>query len=93
MILIANEIAPSVSGVDILRVIFVWFPVLINRLRILPFYLGSIVEIFRLIIIANETAPSVSGVDISQIVFLWFSVLINRLRIFPFDLGLIVPSF
>ena len=58
-----------------------------------PLYLGSIVEIFRLIIIANETAPSVSGVDISQIVFLWFSVLINRLRIFPFDLGLIVPSF
>ena len=56
------------------------FPVLLNRLRIVTYYLGSIVTNFRLISIAKEIAPNVSGVDRSWIVFVWFSVLINRLR-------------
>ena len=79
MILIANEIAPSVSGVDISRVIFVWFPVLINSLRIAPFDLGLIVPSFQLILIANEIASSGSGVDRSRIVFVWLTLIVKRI--------------
>ena len=63
MILIANEIAPSDSGIDRSRIVFVWFPVLINRLRIVPFDLAMIVRSFSLILIANKIEPSGSGVD------------------------------
>ena len=40
-----------------------WFPVLINRLRIVPFDLALIVTNFQLILIANEIT---SGVDTRQ---------------------------
>ena len=80
----------SGCGVDRSWIVFEWFPVLLNRLRIVLFNLGSIVASFRLISIANEITPSGSGVDRSWIVFVWFPVLINRLRIVPFDLALIV---
>ena len=42
--------------------LFQQFRVLINRLKIVPFNLGSIVTSFRLTSIANEIAPSESGV-------------------------------
>ena len=45
LISIADEIAPISSGVDGAGIAFAWFPVLINRLRIVPFNLGSIVAI------------------------------------------------
>ena len=48
------------------KIVSVWFPVLINRLRIVPFDLGSKVTGFRLILIANEIAPSGCGVDRSH---------------------------
>ena len=44
LILIANKITPSVTGVDRSQIVFVWFPVLINMLRIMPFDLASIVS-------------------------------------------------
>ena len=87
MISIANEIAPSDSGIDRSRIVFVWFHVLINRLRIVPFDFAMIVRSFCLILIANnKIEPSGSGVDRSRIVYVWFPVWINRLRIVPFDL-------
>ena len=43
LISIANELAPSGSGVDRSHIMYMWFPVLINRLRILHFDLASIV--------------------------------------------------
>ena len=43
MISIANEIKPGGSGVDRSWIVFMWFPVLINRLRIVPFDLALIV--------------------------------------------------
>ena len=45
LVSIADEIAPFRSGVDGAGIAFAWFPVLINRLRIVPFNLGSIVAI------------------------------------------------
>ena len=85
-ILIA-PISTLCSGVDRSQIVFLWFPVLINMLRITPFELALIVASFQLILIANEIAPSGSDVDRSQIVFVWFPVLINMLI---FDLALIV---
>ena len=48
------------------KIVSMWFPVLINRLRIIPFDLGSIVASFQLISIANKIAPNGSGIDRSQ---------------------------
>ena len=90
LISISNKIAPSVSGVDRSRIIFVWFPDLPNRLSIVPLYMGSIVASFWLILMANKITPNGSDIDRSQIVLVWFPVLINRLRIVPLDLALIV---
>jgi len=36
------------------KIVSVWYPVLINRLRIVPFDLGSIVASFGLILIVNK---------------------------------------
>ena len=58
LILIANKIGPVVALIDH-RIVAVWFPVLINRLRILPINLALIVTSFQLISMANETTPAV----------------------------------
>ena len=46
------------------EVVSVWFPVLINWLKIVPFNLGSLVK--SLIWIDNKIVPSGSGVDRSR---------------------------
>ena len=90
MISIANKIAPSCSSVERSMIVFVWFLVLLNRIRIVPFNLGSIVGSIQ---ITRSPPPSGSCVDRSWIIFVWFLVLINRLRIGRFNLGSIVASF
>ena len=51
MILIANKIAPRGSNIDILQTVFMWFLVLINRFRIVPFDFASIVTRLHLCVL------------------------------------------
>ena len=48
------------------KIVFAWFPVLVNRLRIVSIGLALIVTMFRLMSIDKEIPPSVSGVDSSR---------------------------
>ena len=57
-----TRLRPVVVALIDHKIISMWFPVLINRLRIIPFDLGSIVVSFQLISIANKIAPNGSGI-------------------------------
>ena len=48
------------------EIVSMWFPVLVSKLRIVPFDLVLIVTSFRLILIANKIASSGGDVDRSQ---------------------------
>ena len=74
------------------EVVSVWFPVLINWLRIVPFNLGSLVKSFRLIMIANKIAPSGSSVDRSRDCIRVVSCFDKQVEDRPFDLGSIVTG-
>ena len=90
-LILITRLRPVVVALIDHKIVSMWFPVLINRLRIIPFDLGSIVANFQLISISNKIAPNGSGINRSRygirVVPCFF---LNRLRIVPFNLGLIV---